>query len=163
MVALNIWTTGFLKASCVLIGSMVGYIAGYAIGLPNPTAGLIHEPLDFIRFPFHSHPGWQFDITLLAPFVVAAIAGTLHLLGAISTAQKINDADWVRPDIQSLARRPVGQRLGDLLRRLHRQRRRRRLFALHRARGRDRRDQPARSPMRSASSSRSARSFRSRR
>jgi NCS2 family nucleobase:cation symporter-2 len=102
MVVLNIWTSGFLKASCVLIGSMVGFIAGYAIGLPNPTAGLVHEPLDFIRFPFHSHPGWQFDITLLAPFVVAAIAGTLNLLGAVSTAQKINDADWVRPNIQSL-------------------------------------------------------------
>ena len=104
MVALNIWTSGYLKAFCVLIGSGVGFLVGFAVGLPNPAAAaLASEHIDFIRLPFHSHPGWSFDITLLAPFVVAAVAGTLHLLGAISTAQRINDANWVRPDIPSLS------------------------------------------------------------
>lgn len=103
MVALNIWTTGYLKAFCVLIGSGVGFAVGYAIGLPGPSADLASEHIDFIRIPFHYHPGWQFDITLLAPFVVAAVAGTLHLLGAVSTAQRINDPKWVRPDIPSLS------------------------------------------------------------
>ncbi len=103
MVALNIWTTGYLKAFCVMIGSGVGFAVGYWVGIPNPGAALASEHLDIIRLPFFAHPGWKFDITLLAPFVVAAVAGTLHLLGAISTAQKINDANWVRPNIRSLS------------------------------------------------------------
>jgi xanthine permease XanP len=44
----------------------------------------------------------SFDPTLLAPFVIVALAGTLHLMGNVSTAQRINDDDWVRPNFSSL-------------------------------------------------------------
>jgi len=45
---------------------------------------------------------------------VAAIAATVHLMGNVSTAQKINDADWVRPDFRSLSRGLAGNGLGSL-------------------------------------------------
>jgi xanthine permease XanP len=103
MVALNIWTEGYLKAFCLLIGSAAGYVVSVAVGIPNPSAALSSEHLDFVRLPLNAHHGWQFDFALLAPFVVAAIAGTLHLMGTVTTAQRINDAIWVRPNFRSLS------------------------------------------------------------
>jgi NCS2 family nucleobase:cation symporter-2 len=103
MIALNIWTEGYLKAFCLLIGSGVGYVVSIVVGIPNPSAAASSEHLEFIRLPFNVHPGWQFDFALLAPFVVAAIASTLHFMGTVSTAQRINDANWVRPNFRSLS------------------------------------------------------------
>jgi NCS2 family nucleobase:cation symporter-2 len=103
MIGLNIWTEGYLKAFCVLIASLVGFALSMALGIPNPSATIATEQLAWVRFPFHAHPGWQFDFALVAPFVVAAVAGMFHLLGSISTAQRINDPNWVRPNFRSLS------------------------------------------------------------
>jgi xanthine permease XanP len=103
MIALNIWTEGYLKAFCLLIGSAAGYLASTVVGVSSPSAALASEHFDFVRLPFVSHPGWNFDLELLAPFVVGAIAGTLHLVGTISTAQRINDPKWMRPNFRSLS------------------------------------------------------------
>ncbi len=103
MIGLNIWTGGYLKAFCVLIATGVGLAVSMVVGLPNPSAAVSTGDLQLVRFPFSSHPGWQFDIALLAPFVVAAVAGMFHLLGTVSIAQRINDANWVRPNFRSLS------------------------------------------------------------
>jgi xanthine permease XanP len=114
MIGLNIWTEGYLKAFCLLIGSAVGSLVSIALGVSGPAASLAAEHFDFIRPPFSSHPGWQFDLSLLTPFIVAAIAGTLHLMGTISTAQRINDPKWVRPNFRSLSGGLCGSGLATL-------------------------------------------------
>jgi xanthine permease XanP len=103
MIALNVWTEGYLKAFCLLIGSAAGYLVSTIFGVTSPSATAGLEHLDFMRVPFGSHPGWQFDLSLLAPFVVGAIASTLHLMGTITTAQRITDPKWVRPNFRSLS------------------------------------------------------------
>jgi NCS2 family nucleobase:cation symporter-2 len=114
MIALNVWTEGYLKAFCLLIGSAAGYLVGLAAGVGGPSAAIASEHLDFIRLPFASHPGWQFDLPLLAPFVVGAIASTLHLMGTISTAQRIADPKWVRPSFKSLSGGLLGNGIANL-------------------------------------------------
>jgi NCS2 family nucleobase:cation symporter-2 len=113
IISLNVWTEGYLKAFCLLIGSAAGYFVGLGVGVGGPSAAIASEHLDFIRLPFASHPGWQFDLALLPPFVVGAIASTLHLMGTISTAQRIADPKWVRPSFKSLS--------GGLFRKRHRE------------------------------------------
>jgi xanthine permease XanP len=102
MVVLNIWTEGYTKIFCVLIGIAVGYAMSVAVGVLDIGAVIPKDGLGILRVPRFQNIGWTFDINLIAPFVVATIATTLRTMGDISNAQRINDADWVRPNFGSL-------------------------------------------------------------
>jgi xanthine permease XanP len=102
MVVLNIWASGFLKMICVLIGIWVGFAASLALGVLDPSALAQREGLGLLRIPDIQHLGWGFDWSCVIPFAVAAIAATLRVMGDVSNAQRLDDADWVRPNFGSL-------------------------------------------------------------
>lgn len=103
MSVLNIWSKGYGKMFCVLIGMMAGYAASAALGIFDLARIVPEGGLSVVRFPRLQHVGWSFDAVLVAPFAVAALAATLRAMGDVSNAQRINDADWVRPNFGSLA------------------------------------------------------------
>jgi len=102
MVASNIWTKGYAKMFCVLIGIAVGYAISAMAGILDISAVIPKEGLLIFRMPRFEDTHWDFDVNLLAPFAVAALATTLRTMGDVSNAQRINDADWVRPSFSSL-------------------------------------------------------------
>jgi xanthine permease XanP len=103
MSVLNIWSKGYGKMLCVLIGMLVGYAASAALGIFDLARIVPEGGLSVVRLPRLSHVGWSFDAVLVAPFAVASLAATLRAMGDVSNAQRINDADWVRPNLGSLA------------------------------------------------------------
>jgi xanthine permease XanP len=103
MCILNIWTKGYGRMFCVLIGILVGYAASVAVGILDLTSLFTGNSAQIIRLPHLDYVGWSFDPYLLAPFMVAALAATLRVMGDISNAQRLNDSDWVRPSFSSLA------------------------------------------------------------
>ena len=103
MCILNIWTKGYGKMFCVLIGIVVGYAVSYAVGILDLSTIVPKTGLVIFRLPRLDHIGWSFDGYLLAPFMVASLAATLRVMGDISNAQRLNDSDWVRPSFSSLA------------------------------------------------------------
>jgi len=103
MCALNIWTKGYGKMFCVLIGIVVGYVLSSTVGILNLSAISPASGLVLFRLPRLDHMGFSFDPLLLAPFTVASLAATLRVMGDISNAQRLNDSDWVRPSFTSLA------------------------------------------------------------
>jgi xanthine permease XanP len=104
MIGINIWGRGKPKLYCVLIGLVVGYVASYLAG--------ILTPLDFQKArlaPLFAVPGlggnifrWAFRWSLLPPFLIVSICGALKSFGNLVTAQKINDADWKKPDVKNI-------------------------------------------------------------
>ena len=115
MVILNVWTKGYLRMFCVLFGMAVGYGASAALGILDFSAANPSGGLPLLRFPSLYLLQWRFDASLIAPFSIVAIAGTLHLMGNISTAQRINDADWVRPNFTSLSRGLFGNGIASII------------------------------------------------
>jgi xanthine permease XanP len=115
MVILNIWTKGYARMFCVLIGIAVGYAVSAAAGIIEVSAALPRNGLELLRLPDMHLLEWRFDPALIAPFAIVAVAGALHLMGNISTAQRINDADWVRPDFASLRGGLVGNAIAATL------------------------------------------------
>jgi xanthine permease XanP len=103
MIGLNIWSKSYGRMFCVLIGMMVGYVASAVLGIFDLEKVIPEGGLSFVRLPRLDHVSWSFDPVLLAPFVVASLAATLRAMGDVSNAQRINDADWVRPKFSSLA------------------------------------------------------------
>jgi xanthine permease XanP len=102
MVILNVWAKGYLRMFCVLLGMAVGYGASAALGILDISTAIPSKGLPFLRFPSLQLLQWRFDANLFAPFVIVTIAGTLNLIANVPYAQRINDADWVRPDFTSL-------------------------------------------------------------
>ncbi len=116
MSVLNIWTRGYTKMFCVLIGMITGYAVSGALGLIDFSAALPAKgSIDIVRLPGFASTGLSFDVNLLAPFIVVALAATLNLMGNISTAQRINDDEWVRPEFRSLSRGLAGNGIAAML------------------------------------------------
>lgn len=115
MVILNVWTKGYLRMFCVLLGMAMGYAASAALGILDFSTAIPSNGLPLLRFPSLQLLQWRFDASLFAPFVIVALAGTLNLIANIPYAQRINDADWVRPDFTSLRGGMVGNGLATVI------------------------------------------------
>jgi NCS2 family nucleobase:cation symporter-2 len=106
MVILNVWCTGLARMLCALLGLVVGYVAAAASGLVAGTQFAAVADTPWIGIPSFGHLDWSFDAALILPFAIAGIAAAMKAVGTITMCQRMNDADWVRPDMQS-ARRGV--------------------------------------------------------
>ena len=103
-VVLQAWGRGTLALAGPLIGMVVGYgVAGWSGEWQGSAAGAL-AAVPLIAAPDFSHLGWAFDATLILPFALSALAASVNAVGMISLAQRVNDADWVRPDMSSIAR-----------------------------------------------------------
>lgn len=99
---LNVWGKGIARMLCALIGLTFGYLAAAAAGLldKNVLAAVDHAP--WIGLPSLSNVSWSFDAAMIAPFLIASIANAMKAVGTLTVCQKMNDANWVRPDMGSL-------------------------------------------------------------
>ena len=57
---------------------------------------------DWFSFPYIRNMSWSFDFAMLVPFIVATICSTFKTVGDLGTCQKINDAEWKRPDMDRI-------------------------------------------------------------
>ena len=101
-VALSIWGRGILRSSCVLIGMLVGYGTAIAAGLVPYAALQALLKLAPLQLPGVGYFGWRFDVVMIAPFLIAALANTLKAVALLTAAERLTDADWVRPDLQRI-------------------------------------------------------------
>jgi xanthine permease XanP len=114
MVALNVWGKGQARLLCAMIGILAGYGAAIAAGLLPMAAfhDLVELPL--LAIPNFIHGGWSFSSAMMLPFTVAAIAITLKGIGDITACQRLNDAQWVRPDMASISRGTLASGFGNV-------------------------------------------------
>jgi xanthine permease XanP len=112
MVGLNVWGGRRLRLFCVLGGMAVGYAAAVPAGLLGWPAveRVLSAPL--FALPSLGHLAWTFDPALLLPFAIAALAACFKAVGTITTCQRINDADWVRPELASIQRGVLADAVG---------------------------------------------------
>ena len=106
MVALNVWGTGMLRMLCALFGLLIGYAAAAALDLLEGKQFAVVTDAPWIGLPSLSHVSWSFDAALALPFAIGCVAVAMKAVGTITICQRMNDADWVRPDMES-ARRGV--------------------------------------------------------
>lgn len=102
MVTLGVWGRGLTRLLCGLLGLSVGLMVAIPMGLFD------HHSLDV----FHSTPlfalpnpwilSYRIVPDLIVPFVIAAMASGLRTIGVITTAERINDAGWIRPDLKNV-------------------------------------------------------------
>lgn len=105
MASLNVWGGKKIKTWGVLIGLIVGY--GLSMGLGLFTAADWQEffSAPWLAMPFdHSMLQVRFDWSLLLPFAILSVCGSLKTTGNLITSQKINDDDWKEPDMKNVSK-----------------------------------------------------------
>jgi len=103
MVGVTVWGSSRLQLFGVLIGIAVGSICAYASGLVTDEHLHRLEQASLLALPSFTGEGWSFSGTLLVPFLVTALASSLKAVGDLTTCQKVNDAEWKRPDMKSIS------------------------------------------------------------
>jgi NCS2 family nucleobase:cation symporter-2 len=103
-VAFSVWGKGIVRLVSTLLGLALGVVLAIAGGIfePRAIAGIGAAP--WFSLPDPSVLSWRFDLALVPPFIAAALAATLRAVGALSAAQRINDAGWKRPDMDNIQR-----------------------------------------------------------
>lgn len=114
MVALAVWGRGSIKMFSALLGMMIGYGAAALAGLL--TAADIDKvaTAPLVSMPSLAHLSWRWDAALIMPFAIAALAACLKNVGCVTTCQKLNDAEWVRPDMRSAERGVLADAAGTI-------------------------------------------------
>ena len=112
MVALNVWAGGFLRMFCALLGMIVGYAVAALLGILTVSDMQRVMDASLVSVPSVGHVAWSFDFALIEAFVVGALAACLKTIGNVTTCQKMNDADWVRPDMDAISRGVLADGLG---------------------------------------------------
>ncbi len=115
MVGLNVFTKGKIRLYGVLIGIVFGYLVSLLFGLFTIEAVNKMHQTPWIAFPHISHFGWKIDFTLIIPFTIATLSSSLKTVGDISTAQKINDANWKRTDMKTVSGGIFADGLGGII------------------------------------------------
>lgn len=103
MVGVTVWGSSRLRLYGVLIGIAAGSICAYASGLVTDEHLRRLEQASLLALPSFPGESWSFSGALLIPFLVTALASSLKAVGDLTTCQKVNDAEWKRPDMQSIS------------------------------------------------------------
>lgn len=84
-------------------GAGAGFVSARLLGVltDSDLQQLAAAPL--LAVPDLSIISWSFSPTLIVPLMVATLSSTLKSVATITMCQKINDADWKRPDMQTSA------------------------------------------------------------
>jgi xanthine permease XanP len=102
MIALNVWGKGPARMFCTLIGLIAGYAAAVAAGLIGSDVFAAVGARPWLGLPSFDHLSWSFDLSLAAPFAIGSIAAAMKAAGTITVCQKMDDAEWVRPDMKTV-------------------------------------------------------------
>ena len=98
IVTLNIWGKGLWRLLCSGTGLLVGAVIAFFLGLYfEEHVAAMKAASWFAAPPFHE-VHFEFNSGLILFFLISAVASTLRAMGAITTAQQINDAEWKRPN-----------------------------------------------------------------
>lgn len=103
MVGFNVYSKGRLRLYSVLIGIVFGYLISAVFGLFGESEMESMSGTPFFALPYIENFGWKIDVALIIPFTIATLSSTLKSVGDITTAQKVNDKNWKRPDMKSIS------------------------------------------------------------
>jgi len=115
MIALNIWNKGSLKLFCILIGMAVGYGLSMVVGQLTAADFELVFGQGLLALPGLGHVSFAFDASLIIPFAVSGLASAMNTTAVVTTYQRLNDADWVRPDMASISRGIMGDGISTLV------------------------------------------------
>lgn len=115
MILCNVWFRGFTHLFSAFIGLSAGFcVSSLREGIQSDAWALFEEaPWFYLPQPMFG--GWQLNIESLPAIVITGLFLSLHAFGGLVAAQRFNDADWRRPEMQQIRRGIVAEGLTNIL------------------------------------------------
>jgi NCS2 family nucleobase:cation symporter-2 len=115
MVGTNVWSKGKLRFYSVIVGMVAGYSTAYLTGVlkVSDLERISRSPL--LSLPDISYISWSLSPLLLVPFIAATMASTLKAVATFTMCQKINDAEWKRPDLENIKKGTLADGLASVV------------------------------------------------
>jgi xanthine permease XanP len=102
MIMFHVWGRGLVRLMSVLLGMLVGYAVALYF-LPDTILALARATdTPLLAVPSFGHVSWSFDWSMAPPFAVLALSAAMGTSGNVTVQQRLNDADWKRPDLGSI-------------------------------------------------------------
>jgi len=115
IVSFSVWLKGIFRLLCSLFGVTIGFAVALFLGIvPEGSLEFFHKASVF-ALPDPGYISYSFNPALIPAFLTAGIAASLRTIGVITTAQKINDDDWRRPEMSSIRRGMFADGIGCIL------------------------------------------------
>ena len=113
MVALVVWSNGNLRLYSAAIGLAVGYGLSILVGVFKGHTLLVRiTEAPLVALPSWEHPGFGFDLYLVPPFLIGALASIFKASGVVINCQKINDPEWKRADMETVGKGLLADGIG---------------------------------------------------
>lgn len=111
-IALSIWGRGGAKMLCCLVGLVTGFFAAALAGLIRPETVDLARSAAWMALPWPDFSFYRFDPALMPAFLASGIAAAIRTVGVVTTSQRINNADWRRPDNRNIRKGILADGLG---------------------------------------------------
>ena len=114
IIGVTVWGQGALRLFAVGLGIAAGYLASWGLGVVTRETFLSLSGTPVMAFPVFAFPAYQLNWTLLLPFLLTGILASLDVAGGLILCQKMNNGQWVRPDLNNLGRGILTDGLGNV-------------------------------------------------
>lgn len=114
---MTLWGSKTFRLYALIIALILGYALIYVSGCMNPTDIMQIKQAPWFALPIFPtfSLGMSFNPSLLVAFGIAALAGSIKVSGAVTSLQRLNDADWIKPEMKSISRGNLIDSLGTIL------------------------------------------------
>lgn len=103
IIACSIWLTGSKRYFAMLIGCVIGYgFSGY-LGLLGQFAS-IEAQASLVSLPTLVMPNFALDPSFILTYVVVAMIASIDNMGVLISTDRLDDADWSKPDVPKTSR-----------------------------------------------------------
>lgn len=102
MVVCNIWFSGYPRLFSAFLGLSIGFGGACWLGAIPESNWEILRNTPWFYLPKPMHIGWELTADTFLPAIVTGLFLALHGFGALVAAQRFNDAEWKRPNLDSV-------------------------------------------------------------
>ncbi len=115
IIALGVWGKGGFRIYATLIGLVAGSAFAFLTGVVEPLHFFRDAVEQGVAIPRPPLMMPTFEASLAPEFAVSALACALRTMGDLLTCQRVEDTEWVRPDLQTLRGGVFADGLGTLV------------------------------------------------
>jgi len=100
----SVWLRGMARFFSLLLGCLAGMSLALVLGVWDLSAAKPALDVPLLSLPSIHLPGFSFSIGIFYLAAVAALVNVVDELGVLISTERLDDADWRRPDFSKMAR-----------------------------------------------------------
>lgn len=103
IIAATVWLKGGKRFFAMLIGCAVGYAVSALLGQLN-NFSVVMSQASLVSLPDFSLPSFALAPSFIAAYAIVAMVSAVDNMGVIISTDRLDDAEWNKPDVGQISR-----------------------------------------------------------